>query len=68
MASTLREEGGAVRQNWDLNFFDSDDRQWSHPLMIPLHGLWAKLSNGRCGQFECDVLGVVFVLISFVQM
>ena len=35
--------------------FDSDVRQWSHPLIIPLHCLWAKSSNITCGQFECDV-------------
>ena len=34
--------------------FDSDVRQWSHPLIIPLHCLWAKSSNITCGQFECD--------------
>ena len=34
---------------------DSDVGQWSHPLMIPLHCLWAKLNNGMSGQFECDV-------------
>ena len=35
--------------------FDSDVGQWSHPLMIPLHCLWDKLSNRTRGQFECDV-------------
>ena len=35
--------------------FDSDVRQWSYPLMIPLHCLWAKSNNRTCGQFECDV-------------
>ena len=35
--------------------FDSYVRQWSHPLMIPLHCLWAKSNNRTRGQFECDV-------------
>ena len=40
--------------------FDSDVRQRSHPLMIPLHYLWAKSNNRTLGQFECDVW-LVFV-------
>ena len=40
--------------------FDSDIRQWSHPLMIPLHWLWAKLNSRTCGQFECDVTWFCF--------
>ena len=35
--------------------FDSDVRQWSHPLMISLHCLWSKSNNRARGQFECDV-------------
>ena len=35
--------------------FDCDVSQWSHPLMIPLHCLWAKSNNRTHGQFECDV-------------
>ena len=35
--------------------FDSDVRQRSHPLMIPLDRLWAKSNNRTSGQFECDV-------------
>ena len=35
--------------------FDSDVREWSHPLMISLHCLWAKSNNRTRGQFECDV-------------
>ena len=34
---------------------DSDVRQWSHPLTILLHCLWAKSNYRRRGQFECDV-------------
>ena len=34
--------------------FDSDVRQWSHPLMIPLHCLWAKSNNRTLGFFEYD--------------
>ena len=48
--------------------FDSDVRQGSHPLMIPLHCLCAKSNNRTRGQFKCDVLGFVLVLISFVHM
>ena len=29
--------------------FDSDDRQLSHPLMIPLHCLWVKSNNRTRG-------------------
>ena len=35
--------------------FDSNVRQWSHPLIIPLHCLWAKSNNGTRAQFECYV-------------
>ena len=35
--------------------FDSDVRQWRHPLMIPQHCFWAKSNNRTHGQFECDV-------------
>ena len=30
--------------------------------------MWAKSNNRTRGQFECDVLGFAFVLISFVHM
>ena len=40
--------------------FDSDVRQRSHTLMIPLHYLWAKLNNRTRGQFECDVTWFCF--------
>ena len=50
--------------------FDSDVRQSSHPLMIPLHCLWTKSKIRTRGQFECDVtlFLLFFVLISFFQM
>ena len=35
--------------------FDSDDRQWSHFLMLPLDCLWAKSNDRTRDQFECDV-------------
>ena len=39
---------------WQKNLpVDSDVRQWSHPLMIPLYCLWVKPYNIMCGQFEC---------------
>ena len=47
---------------------DSGVRQWSHPLMMQLYCLWAKLNNRARGQFEWDVTCFVFVLISFVHM
>ena len=34
---------------------DADVRQWSYPLMIPLHCLRAKSNIRTRGQFECDV-------------
>ena len=40
--------------------FDSDARQWSHTLMIPLHCLWAKSNNRTRGQFECNVTWFCF--------
>ena len=49
--------------------FDSEVRQGSHPLMIPLHCLWAKSNNRMRGHFECDVaLCFYFSLISFIHM
>ena len=45
--------------------FESDIRLWSHPSMIPLHCLWAKSNNRTPGQFECDGLGFVLILVSF---
>ena len=39
---------------------DSGVRQWSHPLMIPLHCFWAKSNNRMPGQFECDVTWFCF--------
>ena len=35
--------------------FDSDVRQWRHPLMIPLYCLWVKSNNRTRAQFECVV-------------
>ena len=39
---------------------DPAGRQWSHPLMILLHCLWAKLNNKRHDQFECDTTWFCF--------
>ena len=39
---------------------DSGIRQWSHPLMIPLHCLWAKSNNRTRGEFEWDVTWFCF--------
>ena len=47
--------------------FDSDFRQWSHPLMIPMHCLWDKSNNRTRCQFECECK-FVFVLILFIHM
>ena len=51
---------------------ESSVRQWSHPLMIPLHCfvyciilhcfilyLWVKSNKRARGQFKCDVLGTL---------
>ena len=42
--------------------FDSDFRHWSHPLMIPLHWLWAKSNNRIRDQFECDMTWFLLLL------
>ena len=39
---------------------DSSVRRWHHPLMIPLHCLWAKSNDGTRGQFQCDVTWFCF--------
>ena len=36
--------------------------------MMPLHCLWAKFNKKKPGQFECDVLGFAYALISLVRM
>ena len=43
--------------------FDSDVRQWSHPLMILLHCLWTKSNNRTRRQFECEVTLFFFVFV-----
>ena len=40
--------------------FDSEVRQWRHPLMIPLHCLWTESNNRARGQFGCDVTWFCF--------
>ena len=35
--------------------FGSDVKRWSHPLMLPLHCLWAKSNNRNRRQLEFDV-------------
>ena len=47
---------------------DSGVRQWNHPLMIPLHCLWAKSNNRTRGHFNVTWIDFAFVLISFVHM
>ena len=37
------------------SLYDSVVRRWSHPLMIPLHCLWAKSNSRMHGQFKFDV-------------
>ena len=49
---------------WQFSF-NSDVRQWSHPLMIPLHCLWAKSNNKTRAQFECDMILFLFWFLSF---
>ena len=41
--------------------FVSDSRQWSPPLMIPVHCLWAKSNNSLRIQFEFEVTSWGFV-------
>ena len=46
----------------NLSFaFVSDSRQRSHPLLIPMHCLWAKSNNSLHVQFECEVTSWGFV-------
>ena len=40
--------------------FDTDTKQWSQPVMMPLHFLFVKLNNRTCGQFECFVAWFCF--------
>ena len=48
--------------------FDSNIRQWSHSLMLPLHCLWTPLNYGTCGQFECDmILFLLWFCFDFVH-
>ena len=47
--------------------FDSDVRQWSHPLMIALHCLWAKSNNRTRGHFEYEVALFFLFLFGFVN-
>ena len=54
--------------NIDSRNIESRVKQWSHPLMIPLLYLRAKSNNRKSSQFECDVLGFIFVLNLFVHM
>ena len=43
----------------DLHFvFVSDSRQWSHPLMIPMHCLWAKSNLSLRSQFKCAAYSI----------
>ena len=43
----------------DLPFvFVSDSRQWSHPLMIPMHCLWAKSNHSLRSQFKCAAYSI----------
>ena len=43
--------------------FDSGVRQWSFPLMIPLHCFWAKSNNRKRDKCERDVLSFVFCFV-----
>ena len=42
---------------------DSDVRQLRHPLMIPLHCLWAKSENRTRAQFQWDVTWFCFCFV-----
>ena len=46
---------------WTRNLpTDSGVREWSYPLMIPLHCLWTKSNNRTRGQFGCDATWLCF--------
>ena len=47
--------------------WDSDVRQWSHPLMIPSYCLWVKSNKRTRGQFEYDVLYLFLFWFDFVH-
>ena len=47
---------------------DSYVRQWSHPLMIPSHCLWAKSNNRTRGQSEYGVTWFCFCFDYLVHM
>ena len=46
--------------------FGSDVKEWSHPLMISLHCLWAKSNNRTRGKFEYGVALFIIFLFDFV--
>ena len=46
---------------------DSGDSQWRHPLMIPFHFLWVKLTNRTRSQFVCDVTWFYFCFFSHAR-
>ena len=55
--------------------FESDVRQWSHLLMIPLNFLWAKWNNTTRGQFDfvrlyarCGCCSIVCLRFQVVQI
>ena len=54
-AMTRRHAESNINMLLTRNLIDSDIKQWSHSLMIPLHCLWTKSNNRTRGQFECDV-------------
>ena len=62
MCTITRRHGNNILLARNLPF-DSGVRQWSHPLMMPLHCLWAKSNNRTRDQFECDM---TFLLLLFL--
>ena len=50
-----------IKENWICAVTRHDEpNMWSHPLMIPLHCLWAKSINRTRGEFECDLTWFCF--------
>ena len=47
--------------------FESDVREWSHPLMMSLHCFWVKSDNITGGPFEYDVTFFCLFLFDFVH-
>ena len=50
------------------NLIDSDIRRWNHPLMLPMHCLWAKRNNRMRDQFEYDITWFCFFVLFWLLL